>query len=165
VSGFKVAGPLSNAVFGEGYATPTLHVLGKNDILVVEERSRVLINVSTGKRVEEHEGGTRQYHLSTPRTLTHQGHAVLSKATSYHRGPAGGHFLKHTCSIPQETSPGLALPHCRSQGRVQSRHFQAEVPGESRHLALVERWRCASVLQYGYDRARIHGHATVCDCG
>jgi len=71
VSGFKVPGPLSNAVFAEGYVTPTLHVLGKNDILVVEERSRVLINVSTGKRVEEHEGGTRQYHLSI--TLTHEG--------------------------------------------------------------------------------------------
>ncbi len=59
VSGFKVAGPISAAVFSDGYATPTLHVLGKNDILVVEERSRVLINLSIGKRVEEHEGGTR----------------------------------------------------------------------------------------------------------
>ncbi len=58
VSGFKIAGPISAAVFSEGYATPTLHVLGKNDILVVEERSRVLINISIGKRVEEHEGGT-----------------------------------------------------------------------------------------------------------
>jgi predicted esterase len=57
VSGFKVAGPLSAAVFSEGYATPTLHVMGRNDILVVEERSRVLIDLSTGKRVEEHEGG------------------------------------------------------------------------------------------------------------
>jgi hypothetical protein len=59
VSGFKVAGPFSAAIFSEGYTTPTLHVLGKNDILVVEERSRVLINVSMGKRVEEHDGGTR----------------------------------------------------------------------------------------------------------
>ncbi|KAH9963023.1 serine hydrolase FSH, partial [Russula compacta] len=57
VSGFKVAGPLSAAIFLEGYATPTLHILGKNDILVVEERSRVLINVSNGRRVEEHNGG------------------------------------------------------------------------------------------------------------
>ena len=57
MSGFKVAGPLSAAIFSEGYATPTLHILGKNDILVVEERSRVLINVSIGKRVEEHNGG------------------------------------------------------------------------------------------------------------
>jgi hypothetical protein len=59
VSGFKVAGPISAAVFSEGYATPTLHVLGKNDILVVEERSRVLIETSTEKRVEVHEGGMR----------------------------------------------------------------------------------------------------------
>jgi hypothetical protein len=33
--------------------------MGRNDILVVEERSRVLIDLSTGKRVEEHEGGMR----------------------------------------------------------------------------------------------------------
>ena len=59
VSGFKVAGPISAAVFSDGYATPTLHVLGKNDILVVEERSRVLIEISTEKRVEVHEGGMR----------------------------------------------------------------------------------------------------------
>lgn len=59
VSGFKIAGPISAAVFSEGYATPTLHVLGKNDIIVVEERSRVLINISIGKRVEEHYGGMR----------------------------------------------------------------------------------------------------------
>ncbi|KAI0300429.1 serine hydrolase FSH [Multifurca ochricompacta] len=57
VSGFKMAGPLSAAVFSEGYATPTLHVLGKNDILVIEERSRALIDVSAGKRVEVHDGG------------------------------------------------------------------------------------------------------------
>lgn len=57
VSGFKIAGPISASVFSEGYATPTLHVLGKNDIIVVEERSRVLINISIGKRVEEHDGG------------------------------------------------------------------------------------------------------------
>ena len=59
VSGFKIAGPISAAIFSEGYATPTLHVLGKNDVIVVEERSRVLINISTGKRVEEHDGGMR----------------------------------------------------------------------------------------------------------
>jgi hypothetical protein len=59
VSGFKVSGPLSATVFSEGYTTPTLHVLGKHDILVVEERSRVLIDISIGKRVEEHEGGMR----------------------------------------------------------------------------------------------------------
>jgi hypothetical protein len=50
---------MSAAVFSEGYTTPTLHVLGKNDIIVVEERSRVLINISIGKRVEEHDGGMR----------------------------------------------------------------------------------------------------------
>jgi hypothetical protein len=127
VSGFKVPGPLSNAIFGEGYATPTLHVLGRNDILVVEERSRVLINISTGKRVEEHDGGTRQHYLSTLENFHSLRTRILSKAISYHPGPAGGHFLKHTCSTQQETFPALAFPHYRSQGQVQSRHFQADV--------------------------------------
>ena len=165
VSGFKVPGPLSAAVFSDGYATPTLHVLGRNDILVVEERSRTLINVSIGKRVEEHDGGTRHYHhLPALGLLIHWGISVLSKATSCHPGPAGGHFSKHTCSIPQVMCLALAHPQCRSQGQVRSHRCRTDVLGESRHLALVERWRCASVLRYGYDRARIHGFATVCDC-
>lgn len=37
--------------------TPTLHIIGKNDIVVIEERSRKLIEVSANSRVEEHEGG------------------------------------------------------------------------------------------------------------
>ena len=40
-----------------GYSTPTLHILGKTDIVVVEERSRQLIEVSENPRVEEHDGG------------------------------------------------------------------------------------------------------------
>ena len=39
------------------YSTPTLHVLGKTDAVVVEERSRQLIEVSENSRVEEHNGG------------------------------------------------------------------------------------------------------------
>lgn len=94
--------------------------------------------------------------------------SVLSKATSCHPGPAGGRFSKHTCSIPQDLCLALAHPQCPSQDQVRSRRCHTDMlggAGESRHLALVERWRCASVLRYGYDRARIHGFATVCDCG
>ncbi|KAN0081308.1 Serine hydrolase FSH [Tylopilus felleus] len=57
VSGFKVNDPLASEIFGPSYATPTLHVLGKTDVIVVEERSKVLLNVSANARVEEHEGG------------------------------------------------------------------------------------------------------------
>ncbi|KAI0262227.1 serine hydrolase FSH [Gloeopeniophorella convolvens] len=87
VSGFKIAGPLSASVFADGYATPTLHVLGKNDILVVEERSRKLISVSAGKRVEEHEGG----------------HFVPSKASW--RTFLKAYMLNPTGNVP---SPGLS---------------------------------------------------------
>ncbi|KAG8221276.1 serine hydrolase-domain-containing protein [Butyriboletus roseoflavus] len=57
VSGFKVNDPLTNEIFGQSYATPTLHILGKTDVIVVEERSKVLLKVSANARVEEHEGG------------------------------------------------------------------------------------------------------------
>ncbi|KAG6335828.1 hypothetical protein ID866_3264 [Astraeus odoratus] len=57
VSGFKVSDPISNKIFGDSYETPTLHVLGKTDVVVVEERSRALLRVSSNARVEEHDGG------------------------------------------------------------------------------------------------------------
>ncbi|KAL4079240.1 serine hydrolase FSH [Scleroderma citrinum] len=57
VSGFKVSDPISNKIFGDSYETPTLHVIGNTDVVVVEERSRALLKVSTNARVEEHAGG------------------------------------------------------------------------------------------------------------
>ncbi|KAH9067735.1 FSH1-domain-containing protein [Lactarius vividus] len=97
VSGFKVAGPLSTAVFSEGYVTPTLHVLGKNDILVIEERSRVLINVSKTKRVEMHDGG----------------HFVPSKASW--RTFLKAYMLDPTGDVP---SPGLTSASQPGSGAV-----------------------------------------------
>ncbi|KAG9312108.1 serine hydrolase FSH [Chiua virens] len=44
-------------IFGSSYSTPTLHVLGKTDVIVVEERSKVLLEISANARLEEHEGG------------------------------------------------------------------------------------------------------------
>lgn len=49
--------PISNQIFGESYETPTLHVLGKTDVIVVEERSKALLRVSAHARREDHEGG------------------------------------------------------------------------------------------------------------
>lgn len=37
--------------------TPMLHILGRTDIVVVRERSEVLISYSRNCRVEEHYGG------------------------------------------------------------------------------------------------------------
>jgi len=97
VSGFKVAGLLSAAVFSEGYETPTLHVLGKNDILVIEERSRVLIDVSKTKRVEMHDGG----------------HFVPSKASW--RTFLKAYMLSPTSNVP---SPGLTPASQPGSGAV-----------------------------------------------
>lgn len=57
VSGFKAPGSLSAETFGTSYYTPTLHVLGRNDVIVVEERSKSLLDLSHNKRLEEHDGG------------------------------------------------------------------------------------------------------------
>ncbi|KAF8911612.1 serine hydrolase FSH [Gymnopilus junonius] len=57
VSGFKLKDPSCDALFTPSYSTPTLHVLGKTDVVVIEERARQLIAVSANARVEEHEGG------------------------------------------------------------------------------------------------------------
>lgn len=57
ISGFKAPGSLSAETFGTSYSTPTLHVIGRNDVIVVEERSKVLLDLSQNKRLEEHDGG------------------------------------------------------------------------------------------------------------
>ncbi|EIN06596.1 hypothetical protein PUNSTDRAFT_54011 [Punctularia strigosozonata HHB-11173 SS5] len=57
VAGFLPRGDLPAAIFESGYSTPTLHVLGKNDIVVTEERARTLLELSLVKRVVEHDGG------------------------------------------------------------------------------------------------------------
>ncbi|OJA19420.1 hypothetical protein AZE42_02265 [Rhizopogon vesiculosus] len=57
VSGFKLPGYPSTQIFGTSYSTPTLHVLGRTDVVVIEEWSKALLNFSQNKRVEEHVGG------------------------------------------------------------------------------------------------------------
>lgn len=58
VAGYLPSGPIRTPLFTPSYSTPTLHVLGGTDVVVVEERSNRLIEVSANKRVERHPGGT-----------------------------------------------------------------------------------------------------------
>lgn len=57
VAGFRTRGSDGDAVFATPFVTPTLHVLGRNDVIVVEERAKTLLDVSANKRVEWHDGG------------------------------------------------------------------------------------------------------------
>ncbi|KAI6115993.1 serine hydrolase FSH [Pisolithus sp. B1] len=57
VSGFRVSDPISDRILEDSYETPTLHVIGKTDVIVVEERSKGLLKVSANARVEVHDGG------------------------------------------------------------------------------------------------------------
>ncbi|KAF9269458.1 FSH1-domain-containing protein [Marasmius fiardii PR-910] len=57
VAGFKPNLSLSEAVLSPGFTTPTLHILGRTDVIVTEERSKSILDVTINSRVEEHDGG------------------------------------------------------------------------------------------------------------
>jgi len=57
VAGYRPSGPIRTPLFTPSYSTPTMHVLGRTDVVVVEERSNQLIEVSANQRVERHPGG------------------------------------------------------------------------------------------------------------
>ncbi|KAF7305785.1 Pkinase-domain-containing protein [Mycena chlorophos] len=57
-SGFIIPSTVSDTAFsGGGYATPTLHFIGRKDALVKEPSSRALVAVSKEARLELHDGG------------------------------------------------------------------------------------------------------------
>lgn len=97
VSGFKLRDPISEPFFDPFYETPTLHVIGKTDIIVVEERSMLLVEASGNARVEEHEGG----------------HFVPSKGQW--RKFIRDYMMDPFADIP---SPGLASSSVPNSGRV-----------------------------------------------
>jgi hypothetical protein len=80
--------------------------------------------------------------------LTHWGPPFspffFEKATLSRPRPAGGRSSKRTCSIQRVKFLALAHPRRRSLGRVQRRLLD-DALNKSGHLALVRRWRCASV--------------------
>ena len=81
VAGYRPSGPIRTPLFTPSYSTSTLHVLGRTDVVVVEERSNQLIDVSANQRIEYHPGGT----FSTVR---------LCPAAIYTEGCARkGHFV------------------------------------------------------------------------
>ncbi|KAG7450782.1 FSH1-domain-containing protein [Guyanagaster necrorhizus] len=57
VAGLRIMDPLADVLFNPAYSTPTLHIIGKNDVIVTANRTQELIDVSSNKRIEEHDGG------------------------------------------------------------------------------------------------------------
>ncbi|KAG8957519.1 hypothetical protein FRC03_010066 [Tulasnella sp. 419] len=57
VAGFKPLDVNLSALFQEPLTTPTLHVLGSNDLIVMRQRSQTLIDVCSNPRIEVHDGG------------------------------------------------------------------------------------------------------------
>ena len=63
ISGFLPSDPLLERIISQTspkLATPSLHVVGLNDVIVIPEKSELLISVSDKEatRVERHEGGS-----------------------------------------------------------------------------------------------------------
>lgn len=57
VAGFKLLDPWCDSLWEGGYNTPTVHVIGTTDFVVVEKRTRSLGEVANNLRLEEHPGG------------------------------------------------------------------------------------------------------------
>ncbi|KAG8687381.1 hypothetical protein FRC09_013520, partial [Ceratobasidium sp. 395] len=57
VSGFKPVDKDIGPLFKIPLRTPSLHVLGRNDVIVSLERGRTLVDACENPRLEEHEGG------------------------------------------------------------------------------------------------------------
>ncbi len=111
VAGFKIADPLSDAVYNPTYATPTLHVIGRTDIIVTEERANGLLKVSANKRIESHDGG--ELHTLLP-SLEWQLIHMNTQAILYHRKPIGANFSLLICTTLWEIYPHpVAYPQPR----------------------------------------------------
>ncbi|KAF8178089.1 serine hydrolase FSH [Mycena galopus ATCC 62051] len=95
VSGFKfrVGEPIADVIYETPFLTPTLHIIGRNDVVVTEERSYLLVNISANARVEEHDGG----------------HFVPSKGNW--RKFLAAYFLDPTDNVPSPSNTsGTATP-------------------------------------------------------
>ncbi|KAK7690144.1 hypothetical protein QCA50_006793 [Cerrena zonata] len=56
-AGFKPVSALSDTIISTSFSTPTLHIMGKTDVIVPEERAQSLLEVTSNKRIEVHDGG------------------------------------------------------------------------------------------------------------
>jgi hypothetical protein len=78
--------------------TLSLHILGRNDVIVIEEWSNVLINNSTTTRVERRDGGVYSFHSSGSLSLLSI-NTLLSQVTSSPLKSIGGTSSVIICLI------------------------------------------------------------------
>ncbi|KIM75675.1 hypothetical protein PILCRDRAFT_798693 [Piloderma croceum F 1598] len=125
VSGFKPPDQLATILMSPSYSTPTLHVLGKNDVIVIEEWSKVLLEISANKRIEEHDGGHfvpckanwrnffRDYLLDPLRDVPSPG---LSSSSTPNFGATYAQSLEYTgINIPRNTVNGVSSTKQRAR--------------------------------------------------
>lgn len=56
-AGFRPNSPLCDKILRSPFVTPTLHIVGRTDVVVAEERSKKLHELTLNRRVEYHYGG------------------------------------------------------------------------------------------------------------
>lgn len=106
VSGYKLRDPIIDPLFDTPFMTPTLHVIGKTDIIVVEERSMLLVEASGNARVEEHEGGG----CSSLLAYYGERYLICIQVTSCRRRGRGVNSYVNTSWIPSQTFPLRTSP-------------------------------------------------------
>ena len=58
ISGWKPVCGLIRKLLSPPLSTRTLHVMGRNDVIIPEEHTGLLVNACSNRRIEYHEGGT-----------------------------------------------------------------------------------------------------------
>ncbi|KAG5646207.1 hypothetical protein DXG03_004033 [Asterophora parasitica] len=108
VSGFRLRDPFCDSLYEPQYTTPTLHVIGKNDVIVHEERSRLLVDASANARVEEHDGGAHLHPFTF--NAFFRGSHVAPLSLSGHFMPSKRNWLKFIRGYMVDPSADLPSP-------------------------------------------------------
>jgi len=90
-------------LFSEPLNTPTLHIIGRNDVITTPERSQILIDACTNPRVEHHDGG----HFVPAKTNWRNFFASYIASTSPY---AGGIHVPSPVPKPSTDAPAVAIP-------------------------------------------------------
>ncbi|KAH9940039.1 serine hydrolase-domain-containing protein [Epithele typhae] len=56
-AGFRPSSPLCDTILLPNFSTPTLHIVGHTDVIVIPERAQKLIDINLNSRIEYHDGG------------------------------------------------------------------------------------------------------------
>jgi hypothetical protein len=155
VAGFRPRGAFADALFAAPYTTPTLHVLGRTDVIVHEERARTLLDVSAAKRVVWHDGG------APFRPAGAAGADVSSRALRAEQGELA-HVLPRLCTRPVRGRACAWRVGRHERGRVRHHYARGNRTGNARVVtAATARAGGFVYASAGRDHCASHGRCTA----